>query len=1093
MKLSIKILVVFTLFLASFDVNAQKFTIRGIITDAETNEPLLGVNIVEVSQENRFLNGTISNFNGEFMLEVTSENSRVEIKYIGYKSEVLEVKGQEFFTIKLTTDVKVLEGVDIVTQRIQQSGLAPVARRDDASSKFVLNLDEMSGVGATSSEDLLQGAVPGLDIVMNSGDPGSGSSLIIRGMGSLGGAQPLIVIDDIPQDIKSSKDFSFASADIEDIGALVSIPPNDIADIQVLKDASATAMYGSRGANGVLIITTKRGSKSKPKFDFIYKMNYDKQPSPIPLLNGDEYVTLQLEQLFNPTSLYDLPVQLAYEKSYYDYYNYAQNTDWLKEVTRNPLSKEYAFSVRGGGDKSSYYISINYTDEEGTTTNTDLERLTNRINLDYRISNNLRVSANFSYVNSSNNRPFEFNAFTSNPKGVREIAYTKAPNMSVYEYDANGILTGRYFSPIVSYQGSDVFSIFNPVAISNLSEYNLNQNEMNSDLNINYSIGGGFSFKGTISYQYISSGFNSFLPREAIGTAWTNWMNNNATQEVRDFTTFRANGNLTYRKEFAEIHSFVGNATYEISQTSAVSSTTSANQTASNNLTDPAAVSQLGWMWDWLGQSRTIRATSFLQYKLKDKYSITLNGSLEGSSRFGADKRWGLFPSVSGFWRFGSEPFLNDVTFIGRDARLKASWGITGNSSDIGNYNRFATYVTGGKYIDNTIIIPNKVQLDNIQWEIGNMTNIALEVPMFNDKVMMTLEVYKTTTSNVMFEKYKIPTSSGYDKLANFNGGKIENKGIEFFVSSVVKRWGPKSRNSFSLDMNLSHNVNLLLEAPPNFINETDATLLNGKYPRVVNTGVPIGSFYGLEYLGVYSTSNISVDDPVGSKTPVARDANGNVIVDVTGKPLRMFYGGTANGSYFYGGDAMYKDQNHDGVIDILDAVNLGNSNPDVYGGLSGTLKLSQFNFKFQFFGRWGQDIVNSVAQSTQGMNNRDNQSKAVLRRWRWEGMDYDNLIPRAYMNDVKNNLGSTRYVEDGSFLRLNNITLSYEIPRDICTKFNLQKVVFSMNARRLYTFTNYTGQDPEVPLGKDFFWMGADKAKTPPANRFTFTLNVNF
>ena len=1096
---------VFFLSLITATIHAQgKFAVRGKIIDASSGEPLIGVNVIEVDESERFLNGTISDFNGDFVLEVSSGSSKIQLKYIGYKDYMLDIKNKSYFTIKLESDIKTLNETVVTAQRSVDNGLLVLPPRDDISSSVKIDLGSMEELGATSADELLQGQVSGVDIIANSGDPGAGSSIVIRGMGSLGNANPLIVVDGIPQDIKKSDDLSWSSADVEDIGALVSIPPSDIQDVQVLKDASATAMWGSQGANGVLLITTKRGIKQKPTFEYTYKIDFTEQPDPIPMLNGDEYVTLQLEELFNVNGIYSTPLELAFEKTYKDYYNYSQNTDWLGAITKQGFDHEHHFGVRGGGDKASYYASVNVLNSDGTTLNTDFSRLTNRINLTYKVSKKIDIDANFVYSKSDRGT-------NVNPRegigNVRSMAYIKAPNMSIYEYDQYGNLTGDYFTPISNYQSTNGKQYYNPVALAELGQGNTVENQIESNFSIRYRIGGGFTFRGTVIYQYYNSNELIYVPFNAQGTNWLDIDNNYASQSDLDKTNFQGRAQLFYSKESKAkikrkpVHSLSAQFTAEAKEVNSSSSSITASQSASIYIQDPAAVAQFRGMRDGFGLSRNLAGRFFASYKFLDKYILTVNGAIEASTKFGADRRWALFPSVSTAWRFGDEEFVQDLTtIIGREARIRFSWGYSGDDGPIGLYDRHATYSSGVNYISNSVVIPKQIQLDNIRWQTKSMYNYGLDLPLFQDRLNIVAEYYNTLTTDLLFDNYKIPTSSGYTQLNSFNGGELQNYGWEFSADGEILRWGPKERNRLRFNFNLSRNTNTLLSYPPNFNNIRNDNLGNGQYPVRVIAGQPIGSFYGLEHLGIY-TNNRPLTTPVDAGGNIdyqqlegmayAYDANGNMLLDVKGNALPMSY---KNRSYiFNGGDPIYNDINHDGTIDILDAVYLGDSNPDIIGGFGANLRLGQWSFSTQFFLRYGFDIVNKTALSTESLNDKNNASKAALYRWRWNGMDEQGMIHRAMLNHPASSLGSDYYVEDGSFLRLNTISIKYELPSELCKKLNIKRSYFSVNARRLLTFTRYSGQNPEVPLGNDYFYFGVDNATTPVSKLVTGTLFVQF
>jgi len=374
--------------------------------------------------------------------------------------------------------------------------------------------------------------------------------------------------------------------------------------------------------------------------------------------------------------------------------------------------------------------------------------------------------------------------------------------------------------------------------------------------------------------------------------------------------------------------------------------------------------------------------------------------------------------------------------------------------------------------------VPTSIQLDQLRWESITSTDLGLELNLLKDRLFIEGDIYHKYTSNLLFNDYDIPFSSGFNQLKYLNGGAMKNVGWELMMNYKIvktKDW------MVSIDLNTSQNVNSFTELPDNFNMESSTSIGNGEYPKLVVEGEPIGSFYGFRYKGVYPTD----------KDAMAKDAEGNILYDSEHNPIPMSYMGTY---IFKGGDAIYEDINHDGKIDLNDVVYIGDSNPSFTGGFGASFRYKHWDLSFNFYYRVGYDIINMIALQTEGMNTRDNQSKATLNRWRVQGQDEPGLLPRAYMNHPANNLGSDRYVEKGDFMRLNNIKLGYQLSQDLCHKLNLQSASFSVSARKLFTFTNYSGQDPEV--GQDAsnpFWVGIDYANTPPPKNITISLAVGF
>ncbi len=1068
----IKIILILALVLSCVpDLFGQRTVIRGRITDPTEDQPVIGANIIEYDEDNRIINGTISNVNGDFVLEMRDPSHIVKVSVIGYETKQITVDPSKQIEIDLYPSNLKLEEVTITAKSTSNTGLTNIAERDNTSSTVKVDLLDLADAGILSAADALQGQVSGLDIISASGDPGSGSQLVIRGLSSMGNNKPLIVIDGIPQD-NVAGNFDLSSADTEDISELVNIAVQDIKSIEILKDAASTAVYGSKGADGVLLIETFSGRLGKVQFDYTYKNSLNFQPPPVPMLNGDEYIMLQLEEHHNANGVFDIPSEIAYDKDFKDFYNYSANTDWIGAVTQNSQTNDHYFKISGGGEKTRYFTSFSYVNEGGTTINTSSQRFSTRMNLDYYLSRKLVFTIQFNY---NNNRTY--GNLSLNGKNIRRMAYLKAPNMSIWEYDANGKLTGEYFTPIRSYQGlGDDY--YNPVAVSNLGKNDRNGNDLENTFRLRYNLNDWLVFRETVAFQFNGSKSQNYLPYNAIGVDWLSWNVNKAEEGNNLSSSIKSETQLAFDSPFSNSdHVLTGALSWITNQSSYEWMNIQSNKTPSTDIQDPAINAQINWIGGGSGEFREVGALSNTNYKYKDRYLLTVNLRADAASSFGQNYRWGLFKGVSAGWRFSSEPWMN-FNWLG-ESLLRASWGVSGRQPGDA-YARFATYASSGvgSYINNTAIIPTQLQLNNMQWESITSSDIGIEINVLKDRVFIEADVYKKTTDNLLFRDYDIPGSSGFTQLKFLNGGQLENRGWELaFDVKLIRNedW------LWSVNFNTSQNTNRFNSLPDNFNREKSTSISNGDYPLRVVEGEAIGSFFGFRYLGVWAS-----DADV-----IAYDADGKVIRDSEGYPVPLTYAGSYT---FKGGDARYEDINHDGVIDLNDVVYIGDTNPNFIGGFGTTIKYRDINFSTSFHYRLGFDIINGIAIETEGMLNYNNQSKAVLSRWRVQGQNQENILPRAYLNHPANNLGSDRYVEPGDYLRLINMKLGYRLPRKVCELFNVRSMNFAASARKLLTITNYSGQDPEVGQdATDPFWIGVDYANTPPPKIFTFSISVGF
>jgi len=1075
-----RITIILFLTLLSFtNVFAQQgVIIRGRIIDKGDLTTIIGANIIEYDKDDRIINGTVSNVNGDFVLEMKDRNNIVKVSVIGYEVQEITPDPTTTLIIELETTTLELEEVTVTAQSKSSSTLLNIDDRDITSSTVKLDLVDMQDVGVVSATDALQGKVSGLDIISASGDPGSGSQLVIRGLSSMGNNQPLIVVDGIPQ-FATPESFDLSSADTEDIGNLVNIAVQDIKSIEILKDAASTAVYGSRGADGVLLIETHKGRLGKVQFDYQYKYSLNVQPDAIPMLNGDEYIMLQLEELHNSDGVFDIPPEIAYDKDYYDFYNYSANTDWIGTITQNSNTHDHYFKISGGGEKARYFTSFSYIDEGGTTINTGAKRFSTRVNLEYYLSRKLLFTIQFNYVKNSIDRNLTIGKDENDDDmNIRKMAYLKAPNMSIWEYDALGNPTGEYFTPINSYQGTGE-KYFNPVAVAKLGKRDLVENRLQNTFRLRYNILPWLIFRQTVAFSFGGEKELRFLPYNAIGTDWLNWQVNKAEEGNSNNSSIHTETQLALNSPFkTNRHVLSGAVTFITSQSRYEWMNIQSNKTPSTQIQDPAIDAQINWIGTGSGESREIAVMMNANYKFLDRYMLTTVLRADAASAFGENSRWGLFPGISAGWRFSDEPFTEQLGFLGT-SMLRVSWGVAGRQPGDA-YARYATYASegNGSYMLSTAIVPTQPQLRNLQWESISSFDAGMELNLFDNRLYLEGDIYQKVTENLLFEDYDIPKSSGFELLKFLNGGQLENRGWELMTDyNVIRRehfwWG--------LNFNISRNINSFNRLPDNFNSERSTSIANGDYPLRVIEGEPIGSFFGFRYLGVWAS-----DADV-----VARDANGNVLYDSEGIPIPLTY---LDQYIFRGGDAKYEDINHDGKIDLNDVVYIGDSNPDYIGGFGTTIKYKNFDLSCNFHYRIGFDIINGVALETEGMLNRNNQSKATLSRWRVQGQDEEGMLPRAYMNHPANNLGSDRYVEKGDYLRLINFVIAYQVKPEICRKLHLRRLSFAFSGRKLFTWTNYSGQDPEVGQdASDPFWIGIDRANTPPPRIITFSIAAGF
>ena len=1058
------------------NAQGQSAIIKGKVTDATTKETLLAVNIVELDKNGRNISGTVTDINGNYVLKISDVKNIIQVSFIGYKKQTFTVDGRSTIDIKLETESIAVGDVVVTGTKVGNDGIVSV--RDRATAVTRLELKGMESVMSTSVEDMLQGRLGNVDISSVSGDPGAGLNIRIRGTASLNARnQPLIVINGIPYDANIDEGFDFASADVEKFGNLIDVSPEDIESIEVLKDAASTAVWGSRASNGVLMIKTKRGTKSKPIFEYTFKSTIAKEPDPIPMLDGAGYARLITEEHYNVTYNQFSSQEIAFDPEWEEYYNYSQNTDWVKEITQVAFTQQHDFSVRGGGEKSRYNMSIGYFDEGGTTIGNNLQKLNLRTSLDYDLSSKLQFKTDIMYTryNQDNNYDAEDPEF-GGWKSARAVAYRKMPNLSVYERDTLNNVYDAYFTPSSTLQGS-ARDYYNPVAFVNLSTQNRIKDNARALFTAKYTITPEITWEGTVTLDIFDQKIAKFLPYKAIGYDYNSDITNKAVNEFYKKSTIFTINKLIYRPKLGEDHDllFMGQVDTEESRSRWYK--TESSNSASSFITNPVNDKHLVSFGSSFSEYRSLGFFATTSYKWRDKYSVMFGAKYEGNSKFSKEARWGLFPTVAAFWRASGEEWMKSATWID-DLKFRFSWGQSGNSPN-GNYLYYNTYRAGSSvsYMDMQGVQPNGIELTSLEWETLDQINPGISFIGLQNRLNIEVDYYRKKTLNLYLNNSGIPDHTGFSSIDR-NDGEMENRGYEFSVDYTIVR---KKDFQLNVNFNISSNENKVIRLPENYSLEYGNMLENGNYKISIVPGQALGGFFGYEYLGVYASD----------ADAIVRDKDGNPVYGLgSDEPLSMIMGGPS-GYVFEGGDAKYKDQNYDGKIDELDLVYLGDLNPKLMGGTGFRIQYKGFILNSFFYFKVGQEIINQTRMDTEKMYGYDNQSLATNWRWRREGDITD--MPRALYNTGYNWLGSDRFVEDGSHIRLKSLSLTYQVQQSFCQKLKISDLKFFATGYNLYTWTNYSGQDPDVAPPSRPDSLPKDQSKTPPSKKFMFGINLIF
>lgn len=1069
--------------------------IRGRVIDKKDKQPIQHVSVAETDRDDRIVRGVTSDIDGNFALKISNPKNKITFSYIGYKTITEDIKGRTTLNITLERGGNDLGEVVVVSGRKTDNGNLAISDRDLTVAAAKINAKDLEEMNAASIDQALQGRLSGVDITASSGDPGAGMSIRIRGTSSINaGTNPLIVVDGMPYETSIPSDFNFGTADDQGYAQLLNIAPSDIKEITVLKDAAATAMWGSRAANGVLLITTKRGSVGRPVLTYTLRTAVATQPKPIPMLNGNQYSNLIPEEVMNKTGA-PLNTQTVKEFAYdpsdpYNYYNYGQNTNWLAAVTRLGYTQDHNISMSGGGEKARYFASVGYFNTSGTTIGTELTRINTRINLDYFVSERIRFRTDIAYTYTDNPRNYSpgysggtTTSTATNAYDIRNVALNKMPNMSIYEYNEQGIKTPNYFSPASNIQGQYP-GTYNPVAMANTAKNNIIGNRVTPHFNVQYQIVPTVLIATSdVQFDINNTKSNTFLPQIATGRPTTETVVNRAYDGDVDVFNVQTKTNLVYTPHLSAKHSFTSVLSIQTYDNKAVSGQALTSNTASSQLQDPSAPSRTQnqdlSVASGYAQTRTLGALINGQYGYNDRYIINVGLRGDANSRFGPSQRYGLFPSISGRWRASGEGFMKQYKFI-NDLSFRASYGQAGNAprTDYSFYSQYSS--NAWTYLGMSGVYPSSMELSNLKWEVVNGTNLGANLIMLQNRVNIDLEVYRNRTKDLYFPGLSIPTYTGYSGV-NMNVGTLDNEGWELNILATPLR---TDKWKIDFNFNISHNQNVIRSISPFYPNKAGDATTNGSYLTYMQINNPFGAIYGYRFKGVYKDQAATI----------ATDEKGAPITDPNGQPKYMRFNYPSTDYVFQPGDAKYEDINHDGSIDYKDVVYLGNSNPKYEGGFGPTitfknnLKLSAFfNFRSSY------DVVNGTKMTTTNMFGFNNQSTAVLRRWRNPGDVTD--MPRAIYNAGYNWLGSDRYVEDASFLRFRTVTMRYNISNNLAKKLQIKSASVYFTAENLVTFTKYTGQDPEVATRSvaSPFSVLTDNSNTPPVISFTLGLTASF
>lgn len=1137
-KIAMKYIMLMLVCLLSVPVSAQEgMRITGIVTG--DGEPIMMCNVIEVDANNRNVSFAQTDINGNFSMTVKNKKNKLKVSYIGFKPYVVPIGDKRNFNIVLKNETQLQDVVVTAKKRFSHGGLdIPEREVSMATQKF--DMTEVEGLAFTSADEALQGQIAGLDIVSNSGNLGAGTSMRLRGITSINGSsEPLIVVDD---NIFENPDetFDFESANEETYAALLSVNPGDIAEIQVLKDAAATAIWGSRGANGVICIKTKRGARGKIRVDYSLRMQVSWQPKGYNLLNGDDYTMMMKEMYYNATQSPDATQninELNYNRSWAEYENWNNNTDWVKAVTQTGWSQYHYLTVSGGGEKANFRLSAGYDHQNGTIIEQKLDRFSTKLSLDYFVSDRITFRVTF---------PLTYTKNQKNAAGLLGIAQRIAPNMSIYRQNADGTDTDEYYVMLPdggsdalgssmpntsAHQLRDIRNLGNPVAIAHEAWTNESTYRISPEFKLDYELLGKdagqtrLKYSGSVYLDLYSNSTHTFYPASLKTQGWQQYPDGDYKKSDYNANSLRDNSNmklstkhqLTFTPAFRNEDFYMTMmARGEISYSQSTSQDVGVANVP-NGISSPTVGVVLSSLGTGNGEGRDMNALYSAHFSYKGRYALDFTVRFDGTTRFGKDNKWGSFPGLSARWNIIDEPFMRWARPVVSELSFRPSWGIVGRlpGSEYLQYTRYNTsgnYGNGGNK-DQSVTYLEGLQLNKLKWERTAQYNIGGDFGFWDNRITGDINYYYKKTSDLLMSGVKIPSSSGFSSLAYSNVGEMSNRGWELNVrfNDIIKYKDFRLGANF----NIAQNFNRIEDMDENVLagknKEWDASR-RGEYLMRIQVGNPLGSIFGLRSQGVYEYSYEYLTDlrdengwsveefrdyidntflSNGHTAPIAVDENGKVLINRNGAPVRMVYNyEDGNQTYtFQGGDAKYEDVNHDGQINEQDIVYLGNSNPKFNGGFGINMSYKRWTLKANFSYRYGFMVINKARMNLEQMFNANNQSTAVNFRWRQDGDK--TIIPRAMYNTAYNFLGSDRYVETGSYVRMSYLQLNYSFDKKVLKSLGLNRLTVSLSMQNPFVWSHYSGTDPEHSAGA--FGVATDDSQTPRSKSVTANLNIGF
>jgi TonB-linked SusC/RagA family outer membrane protein len=1010
-----------------------------IVTGRVTDEKGIGMPGVNVLVKGTS-NGTATDNNGDYTLSAPDENGTLLFSFIGYVTQEVPINNRSTINIALALDLSALQEVVVVGYGTQE-------KKDVTGSVGTISGKEIASLPVASVDQALQGKLAGVYVSTNSGEPGGGVSIRVRGMGGFGASEPLYVIDGVIITYNDSN---------TSYNPLATLNMADIESINVLKDASASAIYGARAGNGVVIITTKRGKEGRPRLSFDTYVGFQKVARKLDMMNASEYASFSNDAYAAanqpPFSKFANPASLG------------TGTNWQDAIFRTAPIQNYQFSLSGGSDKNQYLISTGYLKQDGTIIGSVFDRYSLRVNLDNKITSRLKIGNSLTLSRTYNE------ALPNNDKfgGIVAQAIRRSPTLPIY--DANGGWGGPDALDL-PYLGRTA----NPVRIALLNDNRTERIRGLGNMYVELEVIRDLYLRTSLGIDYLLTNNNSFGPTWKEGVLDNNIPYASATKNT--LANIMSENTITYKKTFQSKHHLEVLAGY----TAQLSTFESVSASSKNHLTNTVTTIDAGdpnpdrQAYGTKGQSSYLSYLGRINYAFQDKYLFTANVRRDGSSVFSSLHKYAIFPSFSAGWRISEEHFMAGIPVIS-DLKLRGSWGQVGIDGNLGNGTEYATIASGYLYNFGHTAYPgmaaNRVPNSNLKWETVTQSDVGIDLGLLDNRISLTADYFLKRYTNMITERL-IPIYAGivsdsfYESQVSqpINSATVINKGFEFSLNYR------KSQGAFTynLGVNMTTFNNNVVKLDNEIVGGNTGNTPQGTLTRTVK-GRSVGEFYGWLTEGIFQNQN------------EVNQAN------ALGDPAVPYQNGSTSP-----GDYRFKDLNGDDVINDKDRTYLGSPIPDFTYGLQANFGFKQFDLSLFFQGVHGNKIANVNRFITESSGGTENKSRDMLQRWTDTNPSY--TYPRAIATDPNfNDRFSNRFVENGSYLRLRNIQLGYKLSPSILQKLSIHSLRVYLSAQNLITLTKYKGFNPDIGAqNQSNLNYGVDNSVYPQSITFLGGVNLEF